>query len=224
MKLSIRVLRHIYIHKYTSIIFYADIYIYLHRCQEKHNKNLTNCSNLHQSTKTHTYTHIYSPVCYPPPCVLSKVFTLIFGNQVWYEPSHTEASPPLNLPNAVDHCKATTNYKEAFALFDKRGNQRVPVSSLGDLLRACGQNPTLAEVDELSRGIKNDCKPFHIALVGWHKHNCFFLVDFDSFLKILNRPNGFRDPGEPEEFVRGFQVFDKEMTGLIGVGELKYGE
>ena len=50
------------------------------------------------------------------------------------------------------------------------------------------------------------------------------IVDFDSFLKILNRPNGFRDPGDPEEFTRGFQVFDKDMTGFVGVGELKYGE
>lgn len=48
-------------------------------------------------------------------------------------------------------------------------------------------------------------------------------MDFESFLKILNRPNGFRDPGEPEEFVRGFQVFDKDLTGYIGVGELRYG-
>ena len=48
-------------------------------------------------------------------------------------------------------------------------------------------------------------------------------VDFDAFLKILNRPGGFRDPGEPQEFVRGFQVFDKDMTGYIGVGELRYG-
>ena len=47
-------------------------------------------------------------------------------------------------------------------------------------------------------------------------------VDFDSFSKILNRPNGFRDPGEPEEYCRGFQVFDKDMTGFIGVGQLRY--
>jgi Ca2+-binding EF-hand superfamily protein len=38
----------------------------------------------------------------------------------------------------------------------------------------------------------------------------------------LNRPGGFRDPGEPEEYCRGFQVFDKDMTGFIGVGQLKY--
>ncbi|RPA87814.1 putative cytokinesis EF-hand protein Cdc4 [Ascobolus immersus RN42] len=96
-----------------------------------------------------------------------------------------------------------TNYKEAFALFDKRGNGRVPASTLGDLLRACGQNPTNAEVDDLVRGVKSD-------------------LDFDTFQKILNRPGGFRPAGEPDEFVRGFQVFDKDGTGYIGVGELRY--
>ncbi|KAI2296186.1 myosin II light chain, partial [Ophidiomyces ophidiicola] len=40
--------------------------------------------------------------------------------------------------------------------------------------------------------------------------------------KVLNRPGGFRDPGEPEEYCRGFQVFDKDMTGFIGVGQLRY--
>ena len=47
-------------------------------------------------------------------------------------------------------------------------------------------------------------------------------VDFESFQKVLNRPGGFRDPGEPEEYCRGFQVFDKDMTGFIGVGQLRY--
>ena len=47
-------------------------------------------------------------------------------------------------------------------------------------------------------------------------------VDFETFSKILNRPGGFRDPGEPEECCRGFQVFDKDMTGFIGVGQLRY--
>lgn len=52
--------------------------------------------------------------------------------------------------------------------------------------------------------------------------SCTSIVDFDSFLKVLNRPGGFRDPGEPEEYCRGFQVFDKDMTGFIGVGQLRY--
>lgn len=53
--------------------------------------------------------------------------------------------------------QASTNYKEAFALFDKRGNQRVALDSLGDLLRACGQNPTLTEIRDLEKGLGGDC-------------------------------------------------------------------
>jgi len=64
--------------------------------------------------------------------------------------------------------QASTNYKEAFALFDKRGNQRVQLDSLGDLLRACGQNPTLAEIRELEKSVGGgDCmivSPFSPAL------------------------------------------------------------
>ncbi len=56
--------------------------------------------------------------------------------------------------------QASTNYKEAFALFDKRGNQRVQVDSLGDLLRACGQNPTLAEIRDLEKNVGGDCTSF----------------------------------------------------------------
>ena len=57
--------------------------------------------------------------------------------------------------------------------------------------------------------------------VGWRLTSAP-TVDFETFQRILNRPGGFRDPGEPEEYCRGFQVFDKDMTGFIGVGQLKY--
>lgn len=55
------------------------------------------------------------------------------------------------------HAQASTNYREAFQLFDKRGNGRVEKGALGDLLRACGQNPTLAEIGDLERGVGADC-------------------------------------------------------------------
>ncbi len=51
-----------------------------------------------------------------------------------------------------------TNFKEAFQLFDKRGNGLVALDQLGDLLRACGQNPTLAEIADLEKTVGNDCK------------------------------------------------------------------
>jgi len=41
-------------------------------------------------------------------------------------------------------------------------------------------------------------------------------------LSILNRPDGFKPAGTPEEFIRGFQVFDKEGNGFIVAGELRY--
>jgi hypothetical protein len=69
-----------------------------------------------------------------------------------------------------------------------------------------------------------------------------FAVDYKTFLTILNRPDGFKPAGTPgnslfkekrvtlkkkknvfaEEFIRGFQVFDKEGNGFIGAGELRY--
>ena len=54
--------------------------------------------------------------------------------------------------------QTSTNYKEAFSLYDKRGNGRVALDSLGDLLRACGQNPTLAEIRDLEKQVGGDCK------------------------------------------------------------------
>ena len=53
----------------------------------------------------------------------------------------------------VSQQQASTNYKEAFQLFDKRGTGRVSRDSLGDLLRACGQNPTLAEIADLEKSL-----------------------------------------------------------------------
>lgn len=57
--------------------------------------------------------------------------------------------------------QASTNYKEAFSLFDKRGTGRVPADALGDLLRACGQNPTLAEISDLEKNVGKECKSLY---------------------------------------------------------------
>ncbi len=71
------------------------------------------------------------------------------------------------------------------------------------MLRAVGQNPTLAEISELERQLPGQ-------------------LDFDTYVKIINRPDGFKPLGDPEDYIRGFQVFDKNLTGFIGVGELRY--
>ncbi|KAA1133730.1 hypothetical protein PGTUg99_004032 [Puccinia graminis f. sp. tritici] len=93
--------------------------------------------------------------------------------------------------------------KEAFALFDKKGTGTISRESLGDLLRALGQNPTQAEVAELAASAPHD-------------------IDFATFSAILNRPGGFSPAGTAEDFIRGFRVFDKAGNGYIGAGELRY--
>lgn len=52
--------------------------------------------------------------------------------------------------------QSDAEYKEAFALFDKKGTGHIARESLGDLLRALGQNPTQAEVSELVAGAGKD--------------------------------------------------------------------
>ena len=55
-------------------------------------------------------------------------------------------------------------YKEAFALFDKKGTGAVPREVLGDLLRALGQNPTQAEVADIIAGAPKDGTCDHSAM------------------------------------------------------------
>ncbi|GMM50251.1 Mlc1 protein [Starmerella bacillaris] len=95
-------------------------------------------------------------------------------------------------------------FKDAFALYDRKGDGQIPREKLGDMLRAVGQNPTQAEVAELSGKLANDT------------------FSYTEFTDIVNRPNGFKSVGDLDDYIRGFQVFDKAGTGKIGVGELKY--
>lgn len=100
-------------------------------------------------------------------------------------------------------------WKEGFSLYDKKGNSTVSSANLGDLLRGLGQNPTQAEVLELVKSVG-----------GSERQEVD--IDFGTFLTILTRPDGFKPAGTSQEFIQGFQVFDKEGDGTISAGELRY--
>ncbi|KAI9179818.1 myosin II light chain [Blastocladiella emersonii ATCC 22665] len=98
-------------------------------------------------------------------------------------------------------------FKEVFSLFDKKGNGTIEPDALGDTLRSIGQNPTQAQVAEIIAALPDKgAKP----------------LSFELFLDILSRPDGFKAAGTTEEFVQGFHVFDKDGTGYISAGELRY--
>ena len=83
-------------------------------------------------------------------------------------PILTNPSPSEENTMASNHYEgqASTNYKEAFSLFDTRGVGRVVLDKLGDLLRACGQNPTLAEIRDLEKSVGGECEYSLVRLAG----------------------------------------------------------
>lgn len=93
-------------------------------------------------------------------------------------------------------CSCVAEYKEAFALFDKKGTGAVPRETLGDLLRALGQNPTQSEVADIVANAPREGKSWRSQLLAHHSRPTH-AVDYKTFLTILNRPDGFKPAGTP---------------------------
>ncbi|PVU96667.1 hypothetical protein BB561_001035 [Smittium simulii] len=101
--------------------------------------------------------------------------------------------------------KQLAEYKEAFALFDRTGEGKIPMTSVGTLLRALGRNPTETELKEM---ITDETAT----------------INFDEFLKLLEASESFSANSEAsvKEFIQAFQVFDRDGSGFISAGELRY--
>ena len=46
-----------------------------------------------------------------------------------------------------------SDHRDAFSLFDKRGDGKVDSAQLGDILRALGLNPTQADVSKIRKDV-----------------------------------------------------------------------
>ena len=97
--------------------------------------------------------------------------------------------------------------KDAFLLFDKRGDSKIDSTQLGDVLRALGLNPTEAEIKK----IVNEIDPH-----GTRR------LTYEEFLPICRSQKQKKTQGTMEDFIEGLRVFDKDGNGTISSAELRH--
>merc|ERR1712072_42670 len=95
-------------------------------------------------------------------------------------------------------------WRKNFKLFDKDSSGKIPVHEMATVLRACGQNPTEAEVAILIEKVEK-------------KKNGF--IEFEEFCDLMSKTN--KDPGEMKELIlSAFRTFDADNSGFIDRAEL----
>ncbi|VDL61272.1 unnamed protein product [Hymenolepis diminuta] len=109
--------------------------------------------------------------------------------------------------------------RELFSLFATGEDEKIEARYIGDLVRALGLVPTEAQIAKF--GFKDKpCKSLAILVYG-----LLFVaerISFETFLPIYQGLLKEKKTNNPEEFIEGFKVFDKESNGLISAAELRH--
>ncbi|XP_064621637.1 calmodulin-A-like isoform X2 [Lineus longissimus] len=94
-------------------------------------------------------------------------------------------------------------FKEAFSMFDKDGDETITTEEIGGILRSLGQNPTEAELWDMVNEVDEDGNGE---------------VDFSEFLIMMS--NNMKKSDSDAELRAVFNVFDVNNSGYITSEEL----
>ena len=92
----------------------------------------------------------------------------------------------------------SSEFKEAFLMFDTDGDGCVTTKELGTVMRSLGQNPTEAEIQDMINEVDADGNGN---------------IDFPEFLTMMARK--MKDVDSEEEIREAFRVFDQDGNGFI---------
>jgi len=94
--------------------------------------------------------------------------------------------------------------KDCFTLYDKDNDGKISTQDLGLVVRSLGQNPTEAEVDDISRNMI--------------RGPTFGLPEL---LQVMAKFMG-ESRNKKDEIRESFSVFDRDGTGMISAAELRH--
>ena len=98
-----------------------------------------------------------------------------------------------------------SQFKEVFSVFDKTGNGFIKIKYLKKVFKCLGQRPTQKEIDDMLNSFN---------MGGYRK------IKFEDFLKLIERK--MQETKDTDTYYEVFKMFDKEETGYISAGEIKY--
>lgn len=95
-------------------------------------------------------------------------------------------------------------FKDAFSLFDDRGDGKVDKTRVPDILRSVGLNPLKQDLEKVTENLKSSKDR----------------ITFEEFLPIYV-PLAKKQAGSAEEFIEALKMFDRDGNGRISAAELR---
>lgn len=94
--------------------------------------------------------------------------------------------------------------KTIFETYDIDGHGFLPSNLIGDLVRACGKNPSTHQVEQINKTLEEQ------------KKNNF---DVDTLKNILANLKGVGD--DPQAVIRALSIFDRNDSGWVSMSEIR---